>query len=434
MIAYRALVVVFGLSAAVAACTSSPKDEEDDTVEVTVRALDVFGDPIPSATVLIHRATGVFERAEVTDGAGQLTATMPAGATVTVMWVSADALVTLRSVVGVQDGDSLYLTHPLNIPAATATPTPAGTASFTLPGTFGGASGHRAGFLASCAQGFWDTVNPVSVPVYPQCRPSTVSVTPVGFAEDSMSAKLAFTVGAPAAPASFYGTTTVLPAWRTDWTDVDIDISGLTSGRQLTGTLTQIDASGGAMLGRAFGTGSTGVVFAATAEMLPLAFAESELLISYADGAGAYSTHRVRSDSGSFSPVVLDVTGIFPLLSPPVIAVEGSSARIEWTAAITDADDLTVLVGWYPAGPTYFYAQWELTAPGDTQPPISLPELPAELAALRPSAADEAIGGNVRFRERSDIADWNDSRNENPFEPPATFSEQLSITAWDTDD
>jgi hypothetical protein len=352
--------------------TSPPPPPSTATVIVTKA-----GVPDPGVSVVFQDAAGKVVSSALTGADGRASAVVVAGSQITVaMGVTGSRQ--LFTYLGVKPGDVLNVAEPYGRDISITTPSGAPSGgSITVTAMAGN---------AACV-GYGNPNAPVSLSLLPECItgpvfPVRCEVTAAGITYYSFLKGVA-----PAAS----GTTNVagLSAWSTSTVPYQVDVTNAPS-------LPGAGAFIGEIANGQATTGGGGIVLtagAATATFNVLAgYADAyQAEIQFADTLPNYQGRFVsfaRRFAGGTTTHALDLTqGVLPQLS--TLTLTGTTrAVVTWTAtgSLAVADSGVVNIPWdqpYDGGTDRI--TWTFIVPPDALS-LTLPELPAPLAAFAPTA------------------------------------------------
>ena len=445
----RTTLVGVAVLAAMSGCTTdqggSGTDGDEADVTVAVRGQD--GAPIAGASVLLHDASGVFLESTSTDAAGAASVTLPAGGSVTVFadgplvdvdGTSGDATFYAsvgQTILGVEDGDALSFVLYLIGDLTPAAPAVLGTAMVQLPGAFTDATLYQAALLGGCAASSGDA-GTLSFVVTDECLPSTTSVTPLGLAYTA-GESVAFSLGTPVSPSAVYAGTQNLPAWRTDWTGVDLEVIALPATATNVGFyFEQKDAADRSLFFRGITATPAGGAFSDVLDLLPVDYDAVEWTMRAGDlYSGSTEMRSAGAVSGPLAELSVSGAGLLGLVQSMSIAVAGSSASIAWSADGADAADwMETRFYWYDGGVVYpdsHFVDWTIVGPAAATGTIVSPALPDAWASARPSRVETGFNLFVHVHERDDVDGYAAARGADRVTPPASHLHRVSSRRLD---
>jgi hypothetical protein len=352
---------------AIAACAADEAAPSAGPVEVTVQQR-TSTEPASGVTVVFHDASGAVLSTSVTDAAGKARGDIPSGGQITV--ARPDDLLTIA---GAEPG-AMYLVP--GIPEGRQLPL--GQATITTPGALTGApAGATYHLSVGCStQSFAAAAGSVEISVFPACPAKNGTVHVVARVLDDEGALLAFSTVAATAAAGDW--TATLPAW-TSADGLTVTVTGGPAGTESVATELAFVLDGHVYLGATASTPGTSGTFAFPVDNAAVDAFRVTISASFANG---YATTTTIAAPTATQTVALG--GLLPRLTAVDVS-GGVRAELSFGGgSFADSDGGIATFGWEET------STWRVIVPPGTASPITLPALPDQLAALRPSEDQDA--------------------------------------------
>lgn len=364
------------------------------------------GRPRRDLAVIFYDADGFVTAETRTDGQGRATAPMRAGGAITLAVPShITGMRELFTILGVQPGDVIPIDGGLYPDPKFAT---VGDAMVTVPGTVAGATLYGAS-IGSCSESRFSATG-IAVRVTSNCvDPDTGKLKAFATAWRDASFGgywyLAYgtAVAEPSATAAI-----AIPAWRTDWNEQTITVSGVPATAQTLSLRAGIheptfDYHHNLDIEPRLTTSPPSTVTAVA--RFPRDVARGSSLrfdVSYDDGVSWASMAALRVPTTS----AVDLSrALLPRVRGLTVTSQGNGAALAWTAegAMTRAQATVAVVY---AG----YRRWTVLAPASTtRSPLVLPRLPDSLADWRLPAT--GVEAELWFLGSDAFSGYDDVRN-----------------------
>lgn len=380
-----------------------PLDAAPTELTVTVTSVDL---PLPDIDVVFNRADGTVAAQGRTDADGRFIGEIDAGGSVNVVGETEPDRWETILILDVAPGDDLRIV--LDTEGNGAGDIIADTNSIVLPEPFAGANSYRFGYACTDHSTLDVGITTHQTVYYESCPvPSPQNVTPLSvLATDSQQTPLAFTSGS----FSGYGQNPTLPAWRTDFSTIDVTVQ--------TPSTDEVDL--------ALALRASGYTYSAHSRALIPASGQATGAVKYLPGFADDATLQIRTGeqlatqfrryvvrqrwSSPPSTLAVDLAASIP---PPVDAITMGPGGVTVTADLAGADGLVLFGFWQDDQGRDI--NLEIVAPADvTSVPfpdggINLPIVPY------PSA--QVTGGGYEVVAADFVADYAAFRRSN--EPEA---------------
>lgn len=388
-------LVAFGL----VACT--PPDDDDDT-SITVEVVDGTA-PVSGVEVLFHDADGVLVDRGQTDAAAPLKMDLPAGTTVTAMWQDVSGFRVIQSFLDVQPGDHLILLRNLNQETATV--------NLTFPADFPGATGY---FLRiGCEQYIVTALVPTTLDVPMSCVHNgelTVSM------QADQNPASAFTYVEGVAVSADTPADVTLPAWRTDFDSVQVDVTNIPPSTGLSVSAARLTHPW-YVIPSDFASANPPGVNETFNLSLPAGVGDAQSVVSGVRLSGSQYLTMSEGVDGASSSVTMDYANALPALADFAVGLPDPAQPImDWTGQPADTQYVSAFLNWL-AGDG---GLWVVFEPSDMEPGLVFPELPADLSAWFPPGDLNQVGANLSYYDDSWVSDYSEivNRNGATYEPP----------------
>jgi hypothetical protein len=331
---------------------------------------------VAGATVVFHAPDGIAYVERTTDRDGRASAPVSPGSSVTAAAVIRGFGYSLFSVLDVQPGETIPIRAGF-VPEPRAI---IGNLAVTLPGSAGGPS--YSVYIGRCDGYRWGADAPVLVTLFEECRdPATGKLKIVAVAHPWTAGDpyLAYSVATVDVPADMKVT---MPAWRTDFRDDTLALSGIPAGLVALSTSARTLDPGAEY--RLWFDVEPGRV-----EAPPSTLEQRVRFPQVATGGSAYQLSLWRELDGAELEIRatqtppayrLDLSReLLPRVRDVDINVSGAAPVVWWTADGSMARAQGAMI-WITTGAQW---EWNVLMPSTTAPGLTLPRLPESLAAYR---------------------------------------------------
>lgn len=403
----RALTPFHAVSCLLLLAAGCPGPSEKAAAAGGVASLTVSGGgPVQGLEVVFQRPDGSVIASAQTDAAGKASATIDAGAIVTVgrYYALPSPRWELTSVVGVNPGDDLVIARA---PFGSS----AGKADVTFPGPVTSATEYRVDVACNSAVAF-AVGSPVSVPFYSTCGSSVTALTlakGTGGTPLAWSTAVDLPVTGTVPSQSAAGTSS---AWRSDFGTLALTLTNPPTGASTaTATLTPrrngFRFPGSSTLG-------TATLAASTALDVPYAQAfgtSARLEVRVVYPSVADESRRIENES-TYASRTLDLATAIPPRVSGATVVEAAGVRTgSWALAGADAalDATTLSASWTDGAGRH---DWNVVLP-PTATSFRFPAMPAALTAFPPAAGTALSWFEVTVNDVSTSAGYDAFRKSN---------------------